>query len=509
MSEPEILLKKNVIGDDAISDADIAAVLREPVEKMQRNGFFTGRLLTRVKANNDFVLKLRPDFLLEKKIAEEWLERRLERERVLQVYHPERTWFGLDRGDQVQLGTIVPKLEPLHFEFSPNESTETGCPYSKALLLMLQAAEHGARLDEGLSNFGRSSSGKIFYLDDDLYEWTGLGVLVQTIENWMRVLGESGHERVAESLGHQLKEFWGQTQGALGTVEAMNQALSTISPLSEKQFLFRDALLKAAESQANRSKRIASAESLGSRFAVIADIHANLAALEAVTAEIDRLGIQQVLVLGDVIGYGPQPNECVAYVADRGWLTLMGNHDYAAVLGQVGSGFSKMARWALDWTLPRLNDASLRWLKSLPHRLEATDWLAVHGSPADAKSFYGYVYQLTASENVSYMKRNDWKMCLHGHTHIQGTWRAGPGHSTPVFVTSPNVQGWSNGISLICPGSVGQSRGGLAAACFAVCDTEKEEVEFKQVDYSVTTTTELMTEERFPEALKKRLMAGL
>ena len=148
-----------------------------------------------------------------------------------------------------------------------------------------------------------------------------------------------------------------------------------------------------------RGQRLASQKPL----ALLADIHANLPALQAVLDVMDQQGIGQALVLGDIVGYGPHPSEVIDVVRQRGFATLKGNHDYAVAENQFKKGFSSYAKVAAEWTRTRLDAEELDWLDSLPLYLSQDDWLAVHGAPQDPTYIFGYVYHMTYESNLDHL----------------------------------------------------------------------------------------------------------
>ncbi len=224
------------------------------------------------------------------------------------------------------------------------------------------------------------------------------------------------------------------------------------------------------------------------KTAIISDIHGNLEALEAVLADIDHRGIPEVICLGDIVGYGPDPAACVDLVRDRCRVTIRGNHDDAAINGPIG--FTPLARDAIEWTervlRPRFwrGGSRGRWdfLKTLPLQTKWQGFLLVHGSPRDPTSEYimdreilfdpGKFEELFALFD---------RVCLVGHTHIPGVYREGP-HWTPQRDVPEPFQ--FEGTKLIINvGSVGQPRDKNPRACYLGFDADTAEFQFYRVDY--------------------------
>src|SRR5437868_14275303 len=154
------------------------------------------------------------------------------------------------------------------------------------------------------------------------------------------------------------------------------------------------------------------------RYAILTDIHANLEALEAVLARIDELAkekpIDQLWFLGDLVGYGPNPNECITKVRERTDVIIAGNHDWAAV-GKIDlEDFSTAARISAEWTAEQLTEEHRTFLINLPERLEIDECTLVHGSP------YGPLWEYLTSEVLSERSFQYFssRYCFVGHTHV-------------------------------------------------------------------------------------------
>lgn len=242
------------------------------------------------------------------------------------------------------------------------------------------------------------------------------------------------------------------------------------------------------------------------RIAVLSDIHANLAALEAVIA--DMPPVEQTWVLGDIVGYGPQPSEVIETLQGLGARSVLGNHDGAAI-GLVQSRyFNPDARAAIEWTAEMLDENSRAYLASLPEMRVDEPLTAVHGSPRDP--MWEYITGSDVAEaNIGAF---DTRLCLFGHTHqpvifhdIDGeieTTSGRPGSLAPIDATTR---------ALINPGSVGQPRDGIPGAAYAIVDVDRSGpalVEFRRVRYDIARTQELMREAGLPPRLVERLAHG-
>ena len=238
---------------------------------------------------------------------------------------------------------------------------------------------------------------------------------------------------------------------------------------------------------------------------IISDIHANLPALETVLAHAGSY--EAVWCLGDLVGYGPNPNECVERVrALPGLICLVGNHD-KAVLGEIDLNiFNLDARIAIAWTQHVLSTETLAYLQSLPATDQSGEFTLVHGSPR--QPIWEYILdRYIAKENFPLIKT---RWCLVGHTH------------TPVIYKETSLDGDCdeetpdyrhprplNGDRLIInPGSVGQPRDNNPHAAYALLDTDAAVWEYRRVLYNVAETQNRMRMVKLPERLASRLAYG-
>ncbi|MDA0802145.1 MAG: metallophosphoesterase family protein [Planctomycetota bacterium] len=259
------------------------------------------------------------------------------------------------------------------------------------------------------------------------------------------------------------------------------------------------------------------------RTALISDVHANLAALKAVLAHIDSQGVDRILSLGDVIGYGPDPAECVDLVADRCEWSLLGNHDYAVLYEPTN--FNAAAERAAFWTRRQLepNDrwdtetVRRRWefLGRMRVRVVEGDILAVHGSPRRPVNEYLFPDDVVQSPSklASVFERID-RACLVGHTHFPGVFT-----DDPEFFYLEDLDDNTFDISdtekvIINPGSVGQPRDQDPRASYAILEHEPSKavggkVTFYRVEYPIDETVEkIRAIDELPDWLGERLLQG-
>lgn len=238
------------------------------------------------------------------------------------------------------------------------------------------------------------------------------------------------------------------------------------------------------------------------RLAVLSDIHSNLSALEAVRDDLPD--VDQIWVLGDIVGYGPQPNEVVRALQGMGARSVMGNHDGAAI-GTVDVGwFNPDAARAIEWTSEVADDNARAYLATLPAVRRDSELTAVHGSPRDPTWEY-ITGTRAATENLDAFET---RLCLHGHTHVPVIFRADDGLMEIVPATPDQSISIAGGRLLLNPGSVGQPRDGNPAASYLLIDTELGIVEFRRIRYDIARTQQRMREAGLPPRLVERLAYG-
>jgi diadenosine tetraphosphatase ApaH/serine/threonine PP2A family protein phosphatase len=239
---------------------------------------------------------------------------------------------------------------------------------------------------------------------------------------------------------------------------------------------------------------------------IISDIHANLVALETVLKAAGEF--DTVWNLGDVVGYGPRPRECVERVIGlEPSASLIGNHDWAAIGRLALDEFNPVARYATYWTTAHLRAEHMTYLEGLPNRIIEDDWMLVHGSPRHP--IWEYVYTArVASQNFSLF---DAPVCFLGHTHIQlfitdDMARRGV---APVHPLNGDTLDIVDHRFIVNPGSVGQPRDNDPTAAFALYDTETRRVTFRRVPYDVSETQAQMEAAGLPQPLITRLALGV
>ena len=217
------------------------------------------------------------------------------------------------------------------------------------------------------------------------------------------------------------------------------------------------------------------------RIGLISDVHANLPALQAVLTELSAGGVDRIACAGDLVGYGPMPNECIAAMAEAEIPSVAGNHDLIAIDWLGTERCSALARTTLEWTRGALTPASREYLASLPGELELEGMLVAHGAIGDAQRYVMSDRELEDEVAVLARQHAELRILVLGHTHRAQAFSEERGAliegRTGQVRLGPRERGVVN------PGSVGQARVGRPRARFAVIDCEAGSIVFRSVAY--------------------------
>jgi predicted phosphodiesterase len=239
------------------------------------------------------------------------------------------------------------------------------------------------------------------------------------------------------------------------------------------------------------------------RVAVLSDIHANLPALDAVLADAGPL--DAVWHLGDVVGYGPDPDGVVERLRDLGAIGVRGNHDSAAIGGPEIEDFNPDARAAMEWTRGRIGPLTRAWLAALPLRRVEQGMTLVHGSPRDPL----WEYIVSGAIARANLRAFETARCLHGHTHVPIAFRASGSGMETLRPESGAVLPLDERRALLNPGSVGQPRDGIPHSSYLVLDLSAGDASWHRVPYDIAAVQAAMREVRLPWRLVERLSVGL
>ncbi len=232
------------------------------------------------------------------------------------------------------------------------------------------------------------------------------------------------------------------------------------------------------------------------RLAIISDIHSNLEALTRAFELIDEESIKDIVCLGDVVGYGANPNECVNIVRSRCRIVLRGNHDAAAVDFANAESFTKNARIAAEWTGRELSDANRAFLAGLPYSHRMDGALFVHSSPFQPELWH---YVVSEEDLEAAFESFTEQICFIGHSHFPGIFSSeGP------TKTISRAQRY-----VVNVGSIGQPRDGNFRLSFGVFDTERWTYDNVRSEYPLQAAAEKILRAGLPRALADRLTLGM
>jgi predicted phosphodiesterase len=240
------------------------------------------------------------------------------------------------------------------------------------------------------------------------------------------------------------------------------------------------------------------------KLGLISDIHSNLEALTAVLEDLKKQKVDKLFSLGDVIGYGCDPIECLRLVNENCEVKLMGNHEFAALGLMPSSHLNDIAQESLEWTRQNISDREMAIISDFELDTSFEGNYFVHASPFEPENWH---YVLTTKEALAAFEEFGEKICFFGHTHIpvifsfspEGRLRQTAGHD---FL--PNGENRY----LINVGSVGQPRDNDPRACYAIFDTEEGALSYYRVGYDISETQAKMTRANIPSMLIDRLSTG-
>jgi len=242
------------------------------------------------------------------------------------------------------------------------------------------------------------------------------------------------------------------------------------------------------------------------RYLVITDIHANIEALEVCLAHAGTRGYDRVLVLGDIVGYGPDPNAVIDRIVGLSPAAIVrGNHDKIAFGIHLAEGFNHSARAAAQWTLDALTQEHRDWLVALPQgpTLVEGNIEICHGSPLDEDE---YIFdELDARRAIDTSRE---RLCLYGHTHVALAFKL---TGKTLGLVAPSAEGFSvddDSKYLVNPGSVGQPRDADPRAAYAIVDVDSRRLEMYRVEYPIAETQAKMAAAGLPDPLIRRLSMG-
>jgi len=240
------------------------------------------------------------------------------------------------------------------------------------------------------------------------------------------------------------------------------------------------------------------------RYGILGDIHGNLEALDVVLAALEKERIDQMIAVGDFVGYGADPHLCIQSIRKiKGLIAVAGNHDWA-VVGKIPlTIFNALAVEAILWTREQLTAEDNAYLKDLPLVIKTEELMVVHGS-LNAPERFDYI--LTLDQALETLKLQETKVCFIGHTHVPGIFCNGK--DKPYMAGGNTCHVEDDVHTLINVGSVGQPRDKDTRAAYAVYDTGTREVKIHRISYDVNKSAKKILSAGLPPILAERLRFG-
>lgn len=248
------------------------------------------------------------------------------------------------------------------------------------------------------------------------------------------------------------------------------------------------------------------------RFSVISDIHANLEALSAVIEDISKENITEIYCLGDLVGYGANPNECVEIARKHSFKCIRGNHDSAALDLRKTESYNSYAIVAIKWTHDTLSKSNKDFLINLPFKIIHKNLLFIHDALTGRDKYI--LNTIDAGTNLELMNKNHPKrnICFFGHTHLKVTYTQKISNlkdkAAELKLSSDIFKILDGSIYLINPGAVGQPRDGGVEASYVIFDDEKNEFRYKPVKYDIPKAQQKIIDAGLPKYLSDRLGTG-
>jgi len=290
------------------------------------------------------------------------------------------------------------------------------------------------------------------------------------------------HDFIESLLGCRVISRWSFVQSQNTKIFPLNQ---------EKILAFQEIFRKLGVKRC-----IWNSTSIVMRIAIISDIHSNLEALQKAFEIIEGKNVDEIVCMGDIVGYGADPNRCLELVRQRTRHILLGNHDEAAIDLSLTQYFNQYARRAAYWTNENLTEENINFLRTLPLRLELWNLTFVHSTPRDTEQ-WDYIF--SAFEAHQYFDAFNTKICFVGHSHVPGVYcEDGKTHTV-----KPHLR------YIINVGSIGQPRDGDPRLSFGIFDTETWKYEHVRSEYDAYTAATKILQNGLPRYLAERLLVGI
>jgi len=240
------------------------------------------------------------------------------------------------------------------------------------------------------------------------------------------------------------------------------------------------------------------------KIALISDVHGNLEALETVLRDIEKQGAEKIHFLGDAVGYGCNPNECVKLINRHCDIKLLGNHDFAAMGLESTENFNQLAKASMNWTQTKLKPKSIRILADFEMESVFLDYYLVHSSPTEPEKWR---YILSIDQARQHFDSFGQSFCFVGHSHSPTYFECNPENQIAQHFKA-DLECGEGCRYIINIGSVGQPRDNDPRACYVIVNTDTNSINYRRVEYDINKTQEKMRKAKLPDFLIERLAVG-
>lgn len=444
----------------------------------------------------------------------------------LNLHHPSKEYFIIESDGWFYPCSICDRLKTIHTIDSLDKRLDYFIELVKIGIYTIK--EYGFELDLNPSNFAfeESNPDKLYYIDDEIYS-----------SKKLEICASNGLESIGEFIIHRIRNekyissdqwlyFSDKLQKELNLCLSSYCELSSLIsgienfPLSEVFFEKRKIVLNALNSSFTNRKTIKNVSSVvivnpiidlndKKITCILSDIHSNLPALEAVLEEAKKFNVTHYIILGDIVGYCPFPNETIELIASLPNATIIqGNHDFSIGNKNVDFCMGRLAKETALWTMDQLDQNKLDWLKSLKPYYLYDDYMLLHGSVTDPNYFYGYIYEMTYEDNLKKANLMNLNFILYGHTHVPYIYYLIKEKNKYIKQNTININLFQeNKVFLINPGSVGQPRDHNNKASFAIWD-DNDVLSFHRIDYPIEKITSKIRDINMFDDLILRLENG-
>lgn len=241
------------------------------------------------------------------------------------------------------------------------------------------------------------------------------------------------------------------------------------------------------------------------RIGIFSDVHSNLEALQSALSFFLEKKVRQYLIIGDFVGYGANPNECIDLIKKLDCICVAGNHDYAVLDKTDIRNFNDAAKAAIMWTKTKLTKESKEFLETLPLQISVNQKLLVHSTPQNPAN-WEYIFTLKQGQSEFYFFKE--QICFIGHSHSPFVVEKNQLKNEYKVINEQKFKIKEKSRYIINVGSVGQPRDGDARACLVLFDRLTKYIEFKRIEYDVKSAQHKIVQAGLPTILAKRLAEG-